>query len=364
MRQALAPPSNCGTARCAGASQPARRAVVDSPLEEAAQVVAVGVQRAPAVARQKGDGCQLGFIDDGVGLLQLERRRSRLDGGHGSASSSMGRVSEPARRSAGVQGYVAPMPVFALWSAPRARSTAFFRSMLERGDLLALHEPLEGLTYFGATDVEGRAFESSESLLAWLRDETRNVNVFLKETTDSQVLEVVLGDGRFLAEARHAFLIRRPDEIAASLFAVIQTIKGRDALYPDMRIESIGLEALHDLYAAVRDAGGHHPVVIESDDLMARPEATMAAYCAAVGLPFISSALTWEPGERPEWRRSARWHVDVSASSGFEPPKRRYPHTVETSEELARFAAHHVPFYEKLHAQRLNVEPSDPMGGC
>jgi hypothetical protein len=43
------------------------------------------------------------------------------------------------------------MPVLALWSAPRARSTAFFRSMLERGDLLALHEPFEGLMYFGDT---------------------------------------------------------------------------------------------------------------------------------------------------------------------------------------------------------------------
>jgi len=28
------------------------------------------------------------------------------------------------------------MPVYALWSAPRARSTAFFRSMLERGDMV------------------------------------------------------------------------------------------------------------------------------------------------------------------------------------------------------------------------------------
>ena len=111
------------------------------------------------------------------------------------------------------------MPVFALWSAPRARSTAFFRSMLERGDLLALHEPIEGLMYFGDTEVEGRTFESPVSLLAWLREETHDVSVFLKETTDSRVREVVLADRRFLAEARHAFLIRRPEEIAASLDA-------------------------------------------------------------------------------------------------------------------------------------------------
>ena len=37
---------------------------------------------------------------------------------------------------------------------------------------------------------------------------------------------------------------------------------------------------LCELLAAVRDAGGNPSVVIDSDDLVARPEATMAAYCA------------------------------------------------------------------------------------
>jgi hypothetical protein len=245
------------------------------------------------------------------------------------------------------------VPVFALWSAPRARSTAFFRSMLERGDLLALHEPLEGLTYFGSTDIGGRTFESPASLLGWLREGTHAINVFLKETTEPRVLALVLADKRFLAEARHAFLIRRPEEIAASLYA----------MEPGIGIEGIGLEALHELHAAVREAGGHEPVVIDSDDLVTRPEATMAAYCAAVGLPFIPEALTWEPGERPEWRRSARWHVEVSATSGFERRERTYAQTVETSDELARFADHHLPFYDKLRARRLDVTPWDPTAG-
>jgi hypothetical protein len=175
--------------------------------------------------------------------------------------------------------------------------------------------------------------------------------VFLKETTDFRVREVALADRRFLAEARHAFLIRRPEEIAASLYA----------LAPDMRIESIGLEALHELHAAVGAADGHRPVVIDSDDLVARPAATMAAYCAAVDLPFIPEALTWDPGERPEWRRSARWHVGVSASSGFEQGERRYTHTVESSDELAQFADHHRPYYEQLHAQRLDVAAWKPL---
>jgi hypothetical protein len=218
--------------------------------------------------------------------------------------------------------------------------------MVERGDVLALHEPFWNLLAFGDVDVDGRMFATPASLLAWLDDETHDVNVFLKDTTDHRYGDV-LADRRFLAEARHAFLIRRPEEIAASYHA----------LWPDMGIEEVGLEALHELHAAVRDASGHPPVVIDSDDLVMEPEATMAAYCAAVELPFIPEALTWRPGERAEWRRSARWHADVSASSGFERRERWYPHTVESSVELARYAAHHRRFYEELHEQRLRGSP-------
>lgn len=48
------------------------------------------------------------------------------------------------------------MTVFALWSAPRARSTAFFRSMAERGDLTVLHEPFCNIQDHGETDASGQ----------------------------------------------------------------------------------------------------------------------------------------------------------------------------------------------------------------
>jgi hypothetical protein len=220
--------------------------------------------------------------------------------------------------------------------------------MAERGDMTVLHEPFSNLRDYGETDAGARLFDSPLALLAWLRDETRDMRVFLKETPPTtDHFRDVLADRRFLAEAWHAFLIRRPEEIAASSYA----------LWAGMNIKSIGLERLCELQAAVRDAGGDASVVIDSDDLVARPAATMAAYCAAVRLPFNPQALTWEPGERPEWRRSARWHVDASASSGFEQHQHAYPHTVENSPDLARFAAHHRPFYEQLYAQRLDVTP-------
>ena len=236
--------------------------------------------------------------------------------------------------------------------------------MLQRGDLLALHEPLEGVISFGYTEIQGRTFHSPTSLLSWLVDETHGVNVFLKETTDRRVFDIILSDQRFLAEARHAFLIRHPSAIAASLHAVIGKVKEQDPLYPDMDLESIGLGRLHRLHSAVSDAGGHSPVVIDSDDLVARPEATMAAYCAAVELRFVAEALTWEPSERPEWRRTARWHAEVSQSSRFERRDQQYAENVETSDELALFAAHQLPFYEQLYAQRLDVAAKEQTAGC
>jgi hypothetical protein len=224
--------------------------------------------------------------------------------------------------------------------------------MAERGDLTVLHEPFSNLKDYGETDAGGRTFDSPATLLAWLRDEALHRGVFLKDTMDHQHDEV-LADRRFLAEARHTFLIRRPEEIAASYYA----------LFPSMTINAIGLERLCELQTAISNAGGTPPVVIDSDDLVTRPAATMAAYCAAVELPFNLRALTWERGEQPEWRRSARWHTDASNSSGFERNEREYPHTVENSEKLAQYAARQRPFYEQLYTQRMDVSPWERMTG-
>jgi hypothetical protein len=174
-------------------------------------------------------------------------------------------------------------------------------------------------------------------------DDKSDCRVFLKETVNPPVQRSVVDDRRFLAEARHAFLIRRPEEIAASWFA----------LEHDMRIHDTGVRLLHDLFVAVQNAGGHPPVVIDSQDLVANPAATMAAYCAAVELPFVADALRWQPGQRSEWARSSRWHEDAATSRGFEAPAGADRHGLATHPQVARFAARHSPFYEELRRHRL-----------
>jgi sulfotransferase family protein len=235
--------------------------------------------------------------------------------------------------------------IIAMWAAPRSRSTAFFRYMLEHGGLVALHEPLDNIADHGSTEVNGRPVADPAELITTLRGLARTATVFFKETTDRRH-PAVLADRRFLAEVTHTFLIRAPGEIVASCYA----------LQGDRLTQSeIGLEHAYDLYQAILAAGGAPPVVVDSDDLLADPAATVAAYCAATGIPFSRSALRWAPGERAEWRPSARWHVRASESTGFTQSPTSYATTTANNAMLARYSAHHEPFYRALRAHKMTI---------
>ncbi len=118
--------------------------------------------------------------------------------------------------------------------------------MAKRGDLTVLHEPFGNLKNYGETDVAGQTLDSPAALIAWLR-EAQGSSVFLKDTMDHQY-DDVLADRRFLAETRHAFLIRRPDEIAASYYA----------RFPPMTINAIGMDRLCEMQAAMAEPEGIH----------------------------------------------------------------------------------------------------------
>jgi hypothetical protein len=217
--------------------------------------------------------------------------------------------------------------------------------MLEHGGHLALHEPFDNIGDYGSTMVDGHLVSDPAELIATLLGLAGTATVFLKETTDRRH-QAVLADRRFLTEATHTFLIRAPAEIAASIYA----IQG-----PQMTLPEIGLEHAYDLYQAIVAAGGAAPVVVDSDDLMAGPAAAMAAYCAAVGIPFSRPALRWAPGDRDEWRLSARWHARVSESTGFTQSATSYETTTANNAMLARFSAHHEPFYRALRAHKIAI---------
>jgi hypothetical protein len=216
--------------------------------------------------------------------------------------------------------------------------------MAERGDRLVVHEPFSHVADFGAAEVDGRVVRSERELIDALRELAAERPVFFKDTTDFHYPEL-LRDTRFLREATHTFMIREPKAAIASHYR----------LNPELGRDEIGFAWLHEIYAAVREATGVEPVVVDGDDLVATPEPVVQAYCARVGIPYVPEALQWEPKVLPSWRRTARWHTSVSGSSGFEPPRADGAVDVEAHPRLRAFLAYHRPYYERLHARRLRV---------
>ena len=233
--------------------------------------------------------------------------------------------------------------ILALWSAPRSRSTAFFRMMLERADRTALHEPFSTRAEHGAVVIGDRRVTSEPEVIAGLRDLSRRTAVFFKDTTDERYPDV-LADARFLGDAvRHTFLVRHPAETIASYYAI----------NPEVRRDQIGFENLHELFLAVRDATGRTPLVIDAHDLISAPGRTVERYCAALAIPFRPESLSWAAGERPEWRATRRWHTDVSRSTRLGERPRSHQVDLAQHPHLEAYLAHHLPFYEQLREQRL-----------
>lgn len=235
--------------------------------------------------------------------------------------------------------------ILALWSAPRCRSTAFFRMMLERGDFHAVHEPFSNLAEFGEISVHGTTVTDAPALLARLRELSGSGPVFFKDTTDERYPDV-LADAGFLAEdAVHAFLIRSPEEAIASYFR----------LNPEVRAEQIGFQHQLEIFEAVRAATGQVPFVMDAEQLLADPAAVISAFCAAVGIEFRPAALSWQAGHRPEWGPSQRWHEEVSRTSGF--GAIRQPdgaaELVAGNDRLAAILAYQQPFYDLLSEHAL-----------
>ena len=206
------------------------------------------------------------------------------------------------------------MLMLMLWSAPRSRSTAFYRMMIERGDFTGVHEPFSHVEVFGNVDIGGRPLATVPGVITELRSLAATRPVFIKDTTDRRHPEA-LADRRFLTEdAQHTFLIRHPRE----------TVRSYLALRRNPRIHEIGFEAQYEVYTKIRRLTGRDPLVVDAGDLMKRPEDTIRAYCAHVGIGFRPHALRWEPSDRPD-------------------------------PMLGTYLAYHLPFYQELHQRRLMV---------
>ena len=236
----------------------------------------------------------------------------------------------------------------AMWSGPRNLSTALMRSWGSRADTAVTDEPLYGV-YLAAT---GKAHPGRDAVLASLPTDWRAVAATLtgpapngadiwyqKHMAHHLVPEV--GRDWVDLEFRHAFLIRDPAAMIASL----------DRVTPGPSLEDTGLPQQFELYERVWQRDGAAPPVLDSADLLRDPPGVLRALCARLGVPFDPAMLSWAPGPRATdgvW--AEHWYGSVERSTGFGPPP-----TVPTDlpDRLVPLLERCQPLYDTLAAHRL-----------
>ena len=249
--------------------------------------------------------------------------------------------------------------ILALWATPRSTSTAFEWVMANRGDRVCFHEPYNEAYYYGEDRRHDRYFiadpklETKQGLTIAavhrkLVDLSEKENVFIKDFAYS--ISHIAGDD-FLNAFTHTFLIRDPEKVLTSMHA----------RWSDIALSEIGFEDLNTLFKRVADRTGLAPLVIDSDELLQSPESGMQIYCQAVGIPFISEAMSWKDKQQDSTDNNPTWNSDehgfhdsLKASTGLKKQKRSYP-PLESSPDMMRLYRASLPHYQALYAHRTPI---------
>ena len=242
--------------------------------------------------------------------------------------------------------------IVALWAVPRSTSTAFEWMMRQRGDITCLHEPFGEAWYQGEAPLWPRVRDDSlrvpgltlESVWDTMRNLAKKGPVFSK---DFPHYIDHMWDDEMLSHFTHSFLIRNPAMTITSMYDK----------WPDFHEKEVGFAEQRELFERLMDKTGSPPPVIDSDDLLENPAGIVEAWCKAVGLPFIESALSWEPGARDEvsWWDGGSFHANLRNSDGLKPqPRKSYINIDEAPARVQDVYQRVLPHYELMRKYTLS----------
>ena len=235
----------------------------------------------------------------------------------------------------------------AVWSGPRNISTALMRSWGNRDDTFVCDEPLyahylkqTGRPHPMAAEVIASQESDWAKVVAWLTGPVPQGRAVFYQKHMSHHL--IPGVGRdWLRQVNHAFLIRHPREVLPSLDE-----KFEEPLLPDT-----GFPQQVEIFEFIRQSTGSICPVVDAADLLANPRLILGRLCAALGVEFQESMLSWPPGSRETdgiWAR--HWYNAVEKTTGFQP---YVPKNKPMPENLGALYDQCLPFYEQLAAYRV-----------
>ncbi len=244
--------------------------------------------------------------------------------------------------------------VLALWCHPRSLSTAFERMMSERGDMTIVHEPFLYLYYVVQNPhlviaqqldrIEPRMLESFDEIVERIERVAESGPVFFKDmAVHVHNPKGYHADERFLGRLSNAFLIRDPER------AILSHLNQN----PDMTFEEAGYESQFAVFERVREMTGEEPVVIDAADLEDDPEGIIRAYCSAMDIPFIASALHWGATAPSYLGEDDVWHADLFHTTGFEAAVEVLDTALREHPPFEEYRDRSMPFYEAMAAHRI-----------
>lgn len=241
-------------------------------------------------------------------------------------------------------------PLLAVWSGPRNLSTALMRAFSSRPCTQVWDEPFYA-HYLVST---GKRHPMQEAILdSQPHDEgavVADLQAPLPEGCtlgyQKQMAHHLLPhmDRGWMEEQHHAFLIREPRAMLASL----------DQKLEEFELEDTGLPQQLELFERFLARDGRPPVVLDSADLARSPEQALGALCAVAGVPFDARMLSWPEGPHPRdgaW--GPHWYANTWASTGFRAPQAKAPAAL--SPQLESLLERCQPLYDHLAARRVRV---------
>ncbi len=236
------------------------------------------------------------------------------------------------------------MTRIAMWSGPRNLSTAMMYSFAARGDCAVWDEPFYA-AYLALTGLQHPM--TPEILAAGEPDPARVAVACLADLPGEAALyyqkhmthHMVAGVPRdWMAGCTNVFLIRHPARVIASY------AQKREA----PTLADLGFTQQEELFLAEADRLGRAPIVIDSADIRAAPEAALTRLCHAIGIPFTPAMLHWPAGPKPHdgaW--APHWYNAVHRSTGFDAAEGPLPELADDYRVLANQA---LPIYDRLRA--------------
>ena len=239
----------------------------------------------------------------------------------------------------------------AMWSGPRNISTAMMRGFENRAETAVMDEPFYA-AYLKATGIDHPL--RTETLAAHESDWRKVVEIITGPVPGGRAIfyqkhmthHMLPGFGlAWMQECRNAFLIRAPEAGLASY-----TAKRSEFLPAD-----VGFARQREIFERECDRLGKAPPVIDAEDVLRNPRATLTALCDAVGIEFSERMLHWPAGRRAtDGAWAPQWYDSVERSTQFAQP-RNYP---PLRDELKSLADSLRPHYEHLARFKLCSAPA------